>query len=470
MKKNINLKKLIIPIILIVCISLYPVIFMYCKNVAETDFKEVFGLVLGYPMIGLLMWCACVFAFREIYKGTLLAFVFIAFISNYMLLQNLIVHFIPRLKYWHVLPLGIVIVLHIAYLIKKKLKEESIKDIVGILALVMGALLIINYVPAVPKIIEKSQNENQSIEGDMAASGNQPNIYWMIFDECASFPVIEKYYHDTDKNVYNYLQDVGFFISDTSRNESGNTHAVLTNCINLEYVVNSDMDYAQMDEYHQNPKLYSILQENGYSVRGIGDTEWLGGVKSVNADGGAGAQTVEGLGVKELILQNSVIGPFVQYSGTESAELILNSFKYMQNDDNFVPGSSQFNLLYLCAPHQPFLFDENGNDVMAINYNNWEDDKYYFGQYKFVMKEIKKTVESILQNDPDSIIIIESDHGPRFKEEIPFEDKINVLNAVYYRGEDISEIDGKSNVNTLRTVLNRLFGTTMEDLEVKDGE
>lgn len=35
-------------------------------------------------------------------------------------------------------------------------------------------------------------------------------------------------------------------------------------------------------------------------------------------------------------------------------------------------------------------------------------------------------------------------------------------NAVYYRGEDISEIEGLSLVNTWRTLFNRLLGSTFE--------
>ena len=108
--------------------------------------------------------------------------------------------------------------------------------------------------------------------------------------------------------------------------------------------------------------------------------------------------------------------------------------------------------------------------MSATNYNNWTDKKYYLEQYIYIMSEITKCVENIIENDPNSIIILESDHGPRFNPEIPLEDRLNILNAVYYKGETIKEIDSKSSVNTWRTIINKLFNYSLENLEVKEGE
>lgn len=462
-------KQLLVSLALVIGISIYPVMFMYCKNVAEVDFKEILPLLLLFSIVGMVMFAISIMLVRELNKSTLIAFAFVLLFSNYMLIQKGVMLLNGNLKYWHIMPICVVILLHISYFIKKRCNEKNLRDIVGILTIVVCALLLINLIPALPKMVEKSKNDSKVTENTIEVIDNQPNIYWMVFDECASFPTIEKYYKYEDKDTYNYLLESGFTISDDSRNESGNTHSVLTNCLNLEYVVNSDMDYAEIEQYRKNPLLFQLLKENGYNIRGIGETEWLG-VNSLNYNSETGAQTVEGVGPNEIILQNTIIGPFVHYNGTKSAKLVLDTLTYFQKSENIQSNSSQFNFLYVNSPHQPFLFDEEGNAVKAINYNNWDDDRYYLGQYRFVMSQIEKTVNNILKYDSNAIIIIQSDHGPRFKDEIPYEDKINVLNAVYYQGKDMSEIDGKSDVNTLRTVLNRLFGYELEDLEVKDGE
>lgn len=465
-----KVKSSLTSLLLMVCVAEYPIIFMYCQNVTETEISEIASLLLVFPAISLGIWALCILFLKTIYKSTLVAFVLVGIASNYMLIQKVFTYIGKNLKYWHVLPIVCFAVIHVIYFIVKKTKEENLENIIRIILLVLAGLLAINYFPAIPRIIEKAQQaDDVQNTSDLADFQEGPNVYWMIFDECASFATIEQYYGYSDKSIYNFLVDSGFTISDTSRNESGNTVAVLTNCINLDYIVNSDMDATQMSEYRTDPLLTRILTEEGYTIKGIGDTEWLG-IPSVNYGGGSGAQTVEGFGIRQLILQNTIIGPFVEYDGTQSAKLVIESLEYMKEASNITPGCSQFNIMYLNSPHQPFLFDENGDSVQAANYNNWDDDKYYLGQYIFIMKEIKAVVENILTNDPGCVIIIESDHGPRFKEEMPFEDKINILNAVYFMGEDISEIDGKSGVNTLRTILSRLFDCALEDVEVKDGE
>lgn len=80
----------------------------------------------------------------------------------------------------------------------------------------------------------------------------------------------------------------------------------------------------------------------------------------------------------------------------------------------------------------------------------------------------------IIANDPEAIIIIQSDHGYRYpthlqfwyginqydvEEEAPY--MRNILNAVYYQGEDIY-IDNYSGLNTLITVLNKLLDVDLQ--------
>lgn len=464
------MKNVLISLLLMICVAVYPIIYMYCQNITEINFTEIVQQLIIFSIISIGIWLLCLFFFKEVNKSTLTAFVLVGIAFNYMLIQKVFTFVGKNLKYWHVLPIILFVVFHVIYFIIMKTKEDTIKDIVIIMSIVMFGLLAINYLPAVPRIVEKMQSDDKA-ENVFKVDDMQekPNVYWMIFDECASFTTIENYYGYSDKTVYNFLIDSGFEVSDTSQNEAGNTSVVLTNCLNLDYVVNTSMNATQIGDYRVNPMLTKIMAEEGYTIRGIGSTEWLG-IPSVNYNENNGGQTVEGFDIRYLILKNTIIGPFIEYDGTKSAKLVLKTLDYMKQTSNFKPNSSQFSIMYLQSPHQPFLFDENGNDVQAANYNNWEDDQYYLGQYKFIMKEIKLIVENILANDSDSVIIISSDHGPRFKAEIPYEDKLSVLNAVYYMGEDISEIEGKSSVNTLRTVLNRLFDCRLEDVEVKDGE
>ena len=467
--KKIEMKTWLLSIAMVVLASVYPVIFTYAQNVSEVDFVEVLSLAVLYPVVGIVLWAVFCLITKSPMRSAFSVFILVFFLSNYMLIQNVIQGVFVDLKYWHILPLCLLVLGHVVYLIFR-FEEKNFADIVVVGTLVMAVLLLINVVPAVPTIVQKiaSNSKDSTISSDVEES-NQPNIYWFVFDECASFPVMEKHYGYTDTTVQDYLTEMGFFISHSSRNESGNTNAVLTNCLNLDYVVNSDMPLSEIETYTSNPAMYQLLSENQYQIRGVGNTMWLGGVESVTEDGGAsGGQTVEGISVSEMILQNSVIAPFMVFDGTAETKLILDSYAYLQDSENIEPNTATFTLCYLCTPHQPFLFDENGDNVSVANYNNWDDPQYYLGQYIFTMKNMCEMVDCILENDSDSIIVIQSDHGPRFKAGMTFEEQTNVLNAVYYRGEDMSQIDGKSSVNTFRLIFSKLFDVDLKEVPVHD--
>lgn len=466
MKKN-EMKTLLLSAALVVLTALYPVIFTYAQNVSEVDFIEILSLALLYPALGLVLWAVFSLITKSPMRSALSAFLLVIFLSNYMLIQNVVQMVFVDLKYWHILPIGLFVLGHIIYLIFR-FKETSFEEIVSVGALVMAVLLLINLIPAAPTIIQKmASNSKESTISSTTGEGDQPNIYWFVFDECASFPVMENFYQYTDKTNYNTLISQGFYVSDTSRNDATDTHVVMTNCINLDYVTNFNMGLAEIETYRVDPLLYKILQENGYELRGIGDTDWLN-IESLTTDMKEQGETADGMSVVEMQLQNSVIAPFLSASHSEMETLILDTLGFYQNPDNIEPNRSQFNFMYVCSPHVPFLFDENGESVAAVNYNNWEDSKYYVGQYRFVMDQIVKITETIIENDPNSVIILQSDHGPRHSEGLTIEDKTSVLNCVYYMGEDISQIEGKSSVNTLRLILNRLLGCDLEEVSVDE--
>lgn len=464
MKKK-EIKMWLLSALLVVLTALFPVVFTYAQNVSEVDFVEVLPLVLIYPVAGLIVWAIFCLATKSPLRSALSAVLLVFLLSNYMLIQKVVQMVFVNMKYWHILPIALFVAGHILYLLFR-FEEKVFEDIIPVGALVMVVMLLINLVPAVPTILRKiSANTDRTTVSATAEETKQPNIYWLVFDECASFPVMENFYQFTDKTNYNKLVNQGFYVSNTSRNEATDTHVVMTNCINLDYAVNTSMDLVEIDTHRSNPALYRILREHGYSLNGIGDTEWLK-IDSITTSEKKRGETADGMSVVEMQLLNSAIAPFISSSRRELASEILNTIRYYQNPDNISPNSAQFNFVYVCSPHVPFLFDEYGRNVAAINYNNWEDSRFYVGQYRFIMDQIVVITDTIIENDPDSVIILQSDHGPRHSAGLTFEQKTNVLNCVYFMGEDMSEIEGKSSVNTLRLVLNRLMECDFEEVPV----
>lgn len=134
------------------------------------------------------------------------------------------------------------------------------------------------------------------------------------------------------------------------------------------------------------------------------------------------------------------------------------------------------NFSYFVLPHQPFIFDKDGGKTPLSYTNDWVNKECYLNQLIYTTKQIEKTIDAIVKNDPNSVIIIQSDHSARSLSDengnylIDKFDRRHFLNMVYFMGEPIEEIKGKSGVNTLRLVLNKLLGTEMEELEVPVSE
>ena len=71
-------------------------------------------------------------------------------------------------------------------------------------------------------------------------------------------------------------------------------------------------------------------------------------------------------------------------------------------------------------------------------------------------------VKHIVSKDPESVIVLCSDHSARgIKAGI---DMCQIFNCVYFRGEEM-DIEGLSGINTLRIILNNMFGFDYEMIE-----
>lgn len=121
-----------------------------------------------------------------------------------------------------------------------------------------------------------------------------------------------------------------------------------------------------------------------------------------------------------------------------------------------------FLINYIRQPHVPFMFDKYGNKLPSDVKYWWKNPNYYLGQLKFITTHLMHIVDILLETDPDCVIIIQSDHGLRYRQlvfdtPVPRDkkDQYYILSFVYYRGQ-ILDIEGLSPINTYRTVLTSL--------------
>lgn len=121
-----------------------------------------------------------------------------------------------------------------------------------------------------------------------------------------------------------------------------------------------------------------------------------------------------------------------------------------------------FLINYIRQPHVPFLFAKDGSKLPGNAIYYWKNPNYYLGQHKFITTHMMHVIDTIIESDPDCVIIFQSDHGLRYRmmvfdTPVPKDrlDQYYVTNFVYYRGQKLN-IEGLSPVNTYRTVLSKL--------------
>ena len=123
---------------------------------------------------------------------------------------------------------------------------------------------------------------------------------------------------------------------------------------------------------------------------------------------------------------------------------------------------------HVLLPHTPFIFKEDGSINDTAQYYQRENGPY-LSQLKYTAKKISEIVHEIVANDPNAVILIQSDHGSRIKlqkfsllnGEEPTKEEYkmmtSIMNILYYKGERI-DIEGQSGYQTLNETVQKLFG------------
>lgn len=475
-----NVKKFLLPYITVIFVSIFPAVFLYCNNAYEAGFLEIVKPLLWFFVIGTIVYCALLFIIREANKASIVTCLFMIIGTNFSMIEKLFVACFQNLRYWHTVPIILVLVLILSIELVQRLPKDLAQIIVTSVCIMMTGLLALNIGMNIPDMMQYAQaqdelnlQEKEGVSTEQVESNNGlSNIYLMIFDEYAGFNQMEKYYGYDNKVLKDFLEENNFTISYDSHNEYYHTDVCLTNLMNLEYLVQPETSSAEKEIIRKNGKLFKLMEEQGYHVQVVETGNFFGQYSPTRNIGYDTASTINGETLADICYQRTILYPFLKKENSLIAETV-GVCEYMA-DINNIPSDKTFTIFYISLPHQPFLVDENGKSLPPNAYMNWENNEYYLGQYKYATKLMITILENIVQNDANSIIVLQSDHGARasgtelFLKKFSAVDMTNILNAVYVGGENAEYIKGQSAINTFRLVLKNELGLDMEVIEVPD--
>ncbi len=305
---------------------------------------------------------------------------------------------------------------------------------------------------------------------DFTNDKTYPDIYYIDLDSYANKTILKEVYNFDNQEFISFLNEKKFFIPSTSYSNYRHGFLSLNSALNMDYVnyLSDELD-SNSRNYH---KLYEMVDEN--KVMGILKSKGYKIINFASNNGLTGNIEVADINLCEknpyidsqlfiMLIRSSILGPvYSEIFDSFSNERTSCVFLQMQTLHKKVE-EPFFIFAHILLPHSPYRISSDGENVdyPTVETKLSESDHLegYINQVKFVNKKVKETVEKILEENSDAVIIIQSDTGtslydPQNQTEI-IKRKMMILNAYYFPENNTENLyDYITPVNTFRLIFN----------------
>jgi hypothetical protein len=453
----------------------YPVFFLYFRNIKEAVFTQVFAPTLIFAAMAVAAWLLFGLLSGTPAKGAFTALLFILVFMNYSLIEGGLRRIIPDWRWWRIAPTFLFLLVSLALALRVFVTRREGDDNLYKIAVGIGsaclALTLFNAVNGMVTLAKappaKIRSEAASSPGEEASlsvssAPTRPNFYHFIFDEFARQDVLKKYTGYDNTPFLKGLEGQGFKVSYSSDSGSDNTRVSVGNLLYFSYRYRS---YSETAQGIWRPPLLEVFKKAGYKTYATSpyyrfDNDLL--------DVAVTSMIIPvSLSLEKAVIAGSFISHISYLKRGENEALREDRLSLLKRAHEIVDEPAQspkFLFFHILFPHEPFVFDENGDPVADENMHNWADPRYYAGQVIFLSQKINELTAMILERDPQAVVLYQSDHGARFFTGVTPEEKRACLNCAYLGGEDV-DIEGLGLVNTLRLALNYALGLRLNTLE-----
>lgn len=399
------------------------------------------------------------------------------------------------------LTLNYLIILVISYILilKSPKKFENISKFLNFTAVIL-ILFPVYTILTLPS----NTNQGELIEGNTQLYSNEidclqppencPDIYYIILDGYARGDVFEEVYNFDNSEFYNELKNLGFVIAKKSRANYSSTLLSLSSSLNMKYHDQVDEDLNIMSNFTRilseqiaNNRVAIALRKIGYRfiTFSTGTTwteiknsdEYITPKFSFNEFENMIIGTTP---LRSLLLFVPKLSPYFLHG----QRILFNLEKLSKIGDRQSP---VFVFTHLLSPHPPFVFADVSILMDSTTIVNYDDGSYYhnlesslqldyknkyIAQVRFLNIRILETIKLILDKRKESIIIIQSDHGPasllnwESPDSLAYRERVPILNAFHFpQNLEVVLYDSITPVNTFRLIFNNLFDSNFNLLE-----
>jgi hypothetical protein len=477
--------------------TIAPVLYFLSVNLEELSIfdSRVLLTMLAVILLAAILWLVFGFILKNKNKGAILTSLFMVFFFSYGYIHALI----PNFK----IPLGIITlgpdkVLFIsgmlvlgAIFVWLWRTSRSLIWITGFLNVVGIALLAILLVRIVPnefssrKVLQPGVEHVNTKQLTAEEKEKLPDIYYIILDRYARADVLKESYGYDNSEFIGYLESKGFYVASQSYDNYPRTWTSLASSLNMKHLtylkdeLGEDFQsrlpvYKMLQDY----EVWRFLKERGYKFTHFGD--WVSFTsKNRFADENINYFGLMGDEFLGNFLKNTLVYPI--YQKIFPLEEIIRKrhlYKFSKLQEMPAVEGPKFVFAHFLIPHEPFVFDKDGNPLTSQQVAQRSLKDNYLGQVIFLNQKMKEVIDSLLAGSAKPpIIVIQADEGPfplDWAEKLGsgllgldnenLKVKTAILNAYYLPGTDTKEVlyQTVTPVNSFRIIFNQYFGSSYE--------
>ena len=335
----------------------------------------------------------------------------------------------------------------------------------------------------------------------VSESDSLPNVYYIILDGYPRNDVLKKHLDFDNNEFINFLKQREFYVAENSYSNYSLSSTSIPATMNMNYI-NFLTDELGEDSRSYDPLLgkdFGLYADNqviknfksmGYKVAKIGSVPmYLHEIPLADLSLCYKSIHLMDNRLFDTVARTSMIGYFIErWSEDLQRQIILCAFEELPKISSYYE-EPVFVWSHIMLPHFPLIFGANGEPItpgeslLVMNNphvfegtdSSWNIKQQFLQQLQFANKKSIKLIDKILENEKQSIIIIQSDHGSAFDVNLhdPTDDdvhqRLSNINAIYFPDEKPREIlmNDPTNVNTFRIVFNSYFGSDYDILEDK---
>ena len=244
----------------------------------------------------------------------------------------------------------------------------------------------------------------------LVGNENNPNIYILFYDGYANEKNLTNYFNFDNSLFIKQIKSKGFYYVPNSHSNYNQTLKTWASFLNLGYLkTNKEIDLLSSIKFNL---LTEYIFKKAYNIVNLSPFQIEDNSNYNSYDLMFGNASLSNhLYVRTIFFK---FERFLKYH-ILGYKIENNKIALLTNIMNAKPNNKPNLVLYhSMITHYPYQFDENGNHKLELFLHGVKQRMQdYLTQLKYTNKLINQTIDNILLKQPNSIIVIASDHGYR---------------------------------------------------------